>query len=148
MGKECELPEIVPPESEVAEVVRSARTIAIVGMSPKPERPSHQVGIYLRDQGYRIIPVNPGQEQIAGLPCYPDLLSIPSEEKIDVVIIFRRPDQVGPIVEEALKRGVKAIWMQEGIVNNEAAQKARAAGAFVVMNRCFKKVHQGLKAGQ
>ncbi|WP_456431403.1 CoA-binding protein [Thermosulfuriphilus sp.] len=148
MGPGCELPEIVPPESEIAEVVRRAKTVAVVGMSPKVSRPSHQVGLYLKEQGLKVIPVNPGHDEIAGLRSYPDLASIPESERIDVVIIFRRPDQVGPIVEAAIKRGIKTIWMQEGIVNNEAAQKAIKSGAFVVMNRCFKKVHQGLKVGQ
>ena len=140
----CELPEFVPLESEVADIVRSAKTVAVVGMSVKAKRPSHQVGIYLRDHGFRVIPVNPGHEEIAGLVAYPDLLSIPDREKIDVVIIFRRPDRVDPIVDAAIKKGIVAVWMQEGIVNNNAANRAREAGLAVVMNRCFRKVHQGL----
>ena len=146
MVQGCELPEFVPLESEVAEIVRSAKTVAVVGMSFKAERPSRQVGIYLKDHGLKVIPVNPGHEEIAGLVTYPDLLSIPEEEKIDVVIVFRRPDRVDPVVDAAIKRGVGAVWMQEGIVNNNAAKRAREAGLAVVMNRCFRKVHQALES--
>ncbi len=96
---------------------------------------------YLLEKGFRVIPVNPGQKEILGEKCYPNLSAIPEEAKIDTVVIFRRADQVGPIVEEALKRGVSAIWMQEGIENEEAARLAREKGVSVVMNLCFKKVH-------
>ncbi len=114
-------------------------TIAVVGLSPKKNRPSHQVARYLLDVGYTIIPVNPGQDGILGLPCYPDLLSI--GESIDVVDIFRRADQVLPIVQDAVSLGVKVIWMQQGIVNEEAAELARRAGLLVVMDRCIKIEH-------
>ena len=141
----CELPDYVPPESELAAIVRSAKTVAVVGMSHKPERASYQVGVYLKEHGFDVIPVNPGREEIAGLPCYPDLFSIPGDERLDVVIVFRRPDKVGPIVDAAIEREVGVVWMQEGIANNSAARKARQAGIAVVMNRCFKKVHQALE---
>ncbi len=142
MAEACILPDYQNIPSEIWSYLKDIKTIAIVGASPKPERPSHQVMAYLLDQGFRVIPVNPGQEEILGQTCYPSLASIPEEISVDTVLIFRRPDQVLPIVEEALRRGVKLIWMQEGVVNEEAAQKVREAGRRVVMNLCLKKIHQ------
>ncbi len=125
-----------------AELLRACSTIAVVGCSPKPERPSHQVARYLLEAGYRVVPVNPGQRQILGLPCYPSVAAIPPEIPVELVDIFRRSEAVLPIVEEAIARGgVKGIWMQEGVVNEEAARRAREAGLAVVMDRCTKKVH-------
>ncbi len=125
-----------------AALLRSVTTIAVVGCSPKPARPSHQVARYLMENGYRVIPVNPGQTEILGLPCYPSVAAIPPEVEVELVDIFRRSEQVGPIVEEAIARGgVKGIWMQEGVVNEAAAEAARVAGIAVVMDRCTKKVH-------
>ena len=103
-------------------ILRSSKTIAIVGLSPKEDRPSFTVGSYLKEQGYRVIPVNPVAPEILGEKSYPDLVSIP--EKVDAVDIFRRPEDVPPIVEEAIKIGAKAVWMQEGIVNEDAAKRA------------------------
>ncbi|MDN5346986.1 MAG: uncharacterized protein PWP65_550 [Clostridia bacterium] len=121
--------------------------IAIVGLSDKPDRDSHRVARYLQEEGYRIIPVNPSLEEVLGEKCYPDLGSIPADIEIDVVDIFRRPEAVPPVVEEAARRGkVKIIWMQEGVVNEEAAARARAAGMEVIMDRCIKKEHLKWKA--
>ncbi len=120
-------------------------TIAVVGLSPKEHRPSHQVARYLLDVGCTIIPVNPGQDRILGLPCYPDLLSI--GKSVDVVDIFRRADQVLSIVHDGVSIGAKVIWMQQGIVNEEAAELARKAGLEVVMDRCLKSDHQWLVSG-
>jgi hypothetical protein len=124
------------------EILSSSRVVAMVGLSPKPDRPSYRVACYLREQGYRIIPVNPGAREILGEPCYPDLSSIP--EPVDVVDIFRRAEEVSAIVEEAIKIGAKAVWMQEGVVNEEAAARAREAGLLVVMDRCMLKEHRKL----
>ncbi len=141
MNEACKLPDYSCVPEEARKIVRQTKTIALVGASPKPERPSHQVMKYLLEKGYQVIPVNPGQKEILGQKCYPSLSAIPAETKIDTVIIFRRADQVKPIVEEALARGVSAIWMQEGIENEDAARLARERGVPVIMNLCFKKVH-------
>jgi predicted CoA-binding protein len=125
------------------EILNSSRVVAVVGLSSKPERLSYKVASYLKQQGYRIIPVNPTEKEILGEPCYPDLASVP--EPIDVVDIFRRSEEVPPIVEEAIKIGAKAVWMQEGVVNKEAAARARKSGLMVVMDKCMRKEHQKLK---
>ncbi len=124
------------------EILNSSRVVAVVGLSPKPDRPSYRVASYLKEQGYKIIPVNPKAERILGEVCYPDLSSIP--ESVDVVDIFRRSEEVADIVEEAIKIGAKAVWMQEGVINEEAAALAKEAGLLVVMNRCMFKEHQKL----
>lgn len=122
------------------ERILSYRNIAVVGISDNPERPSHSVSSFMEAHGYNIIPVNPNLEEWEGKKCYPDLLSIPL--KVDVVDIFRRSEAVPPIVDEAIKIKAKAVWMQEGIVNEEAAAKAREADIEVVMDRCMKKEYQ------
>ncbi|MBU4220274.1 MAG: CoA-binding protein [Euryarchaeota archaeon] len=119
------------------------KTIAVVGISDNPERPSNFVAKFMEEHGYKIIPVNPNLTEWEGKKCYPDLLSIPV--KVDVVDIFRRPEAVPPIVDEAIAIKAKAVWMQEGIVNEEAAAKAREAGIEVVMDRCMKKEYLKLK---
>jgi hypothetical protein len=119
------------------------KTIAVVGLSPKENRPSNMVARYLMDAGYTIIPVNPGQEQILGLKCYPDLSAI--NQQVDVVDIFRRSDQVEPIVAEAISIGAKAVWMQEGVVNEQAASLAEKAGLKVIMDHCLKIELQNFK---
>ena len=125
------------------EILKSSRVIAIVGLSPKPERPSCRVASYLKRKGYKVIPVNPREEEILGETSYPDLSSIP--EPIDVVDIFRRPEDVPAIVEDAIKTGAKAVWMQEGVINEEAAARAREAGLKVVMDKCMMKEHRKLE---
>ena len=125
------------------EVLNSSRVIAVVGLSAKPDRPSYRVASYLKENGYKIIPVNPGEEEILGNVCYPDLVSIP--EPVDVVDIFRRSEEVPAIVEEAIKIGAKVVWMQEGVINEEAAARAEKAGLVVVMDRCMLKEHQKLQ---
>ena len=126
----------------IKKLLTTAKTIAVVGLSPKESRPSNMVARYLIEAGYTIIPVNPGQEEILGLDCYPDLGSIPVP--VDIVDIFRRSEDVAPIVAEAIAVGAKAVWMQEGVIHAEAARTARAAGLLVVMDRCLKTVHHGL----
>ncbi|HLE02723.1 MAG TPA: CoA-binding protein [Dehalococcoidia bacterium] len=130
---------------EIEGILKEGRTVAVVGLSPKPDRPSYVVARYLQAQGYRIIPVNPNAQEILGEKAYPTVLSIP--EKVDIVDIFRRPEDVPPVVEEAIKIGARVVWMQEGIVNEEAALRAREAGLKVVMDRCLKKEHQRLHSG-
>ena len=125
------------------EILKSSRVVAMVGLSAKPDRPSNIVASYLKENGYRVIPVNPQEEKILGEVCYPDLNSIP--EPVDVVDIFRRPEDVPPIVEEAIKVGAKAVWMQEGVINEEAAARAESAGLQVVMDKCMKKEHAALQ---
>ena len=126
-------------------ILKEYRHIAMVGASSNPERDSYRVASYLIENGYNVIPVNPNADEILGKTSYPDLSSIP--EKVEVVNIFRRPEDVGPIVDEAIKTGAKVVWMQKGIVNEEAAAKARAAGLLVVMNECMHEQHELLKKG-
>jgi predicted CoA-binding protein len=126
----------------IKRILTEFKTIAVVGLSPKPDRPSYRVASYLKSKGYRIIPVNPNATEILGEKCYPNLSSIP--EKVEVVDIFRRPEDVPPIVDEAIKVGAKAIWMQEGITDEESARKAEKAGLLVVMDRCMYKEHARL----
>ncbi|MBU0485183.1 MAG: CoA-binding protein [Proteobacteria bacterium] len=126
----------------ISKLLKEIKTIAIVGLSPKPDRPSHDVARYLIAAGYTIIPVNPGQTEILGLPCYPNLHAIPI--RIDVVDIFRRSELVPPIVDEAIAIKAKAIWMQQGIINEASARKARQAGLKVFMDRCLKIDHMNL----
>lgn len=130
----------LPPVQEIKHILQKYSAIAVVGLSPKPERPSHWVSQYMIQAGYTIIPVNPGQHEILGQVCYPDLLSVPHD--IDIVNIFRRADQVLPFVKDAITRKAKVIWMQEGIVNEDAALLARKNGITVIMDRCIKVDHQ------
>lgn len=125
------------------EILKSSQVIAVVGLSLDPGRPSHSVANYLKKNGYKIIPVNPEAERILGEVCYPDLISIP--EPVDVVDIFRRAEEVPAIVDEAIKIGTKVVWMQEGVINEEAAARATEAGLLVVMNKCMRKEHQKLE---
>ena len=124
------------------DILLSAKTIASVGLSSNQEKESYWIVSYLKDQGYRIIPVNPTADEILGETAYPDLESVP--ETIDVVQVFRKPEDVPPVVDSAIRVGAKAVWMQEGIVNEEAAQKAREAGLQVVMDACMRVTHRRL----
>ncbi len=125
-----------------AKIFAETHTIAIVGLSGDPERPSYHVADYLIAQGYNVIPVSPSVASILSRKCYPDLASIP--EKVDVVDVFRRAEDVPPIAEQAIKIGARVLWMQEGIVNEAAAARARQAGLTVVMNKCMFKEHSRL----
>ena len=127
----------MPPESDI---LRSVKTIAVVGLSSKRMRPSYGVSEYMQRAGYRIIPVNPAETEVLGEKAYPDLDSIPVP--VDLVNIFRRSELVLPVVDAAIRIGAKAIWMQEDVVHEEAAEKARAAGLMVVMDRCVLKEHR------
>jgi hypothetical protein len=124
----------------IAEILKHAKNIAVVGLSSSPLRPSHGVAAYLQTQGYHIIPVNPQIEEALGQPAYPSLMDVPV--KIDIVDIFRRSDAVAEIVDQAIQLKVRAIWMQEGVIDEKAAEKARQAGIFVVMDRCILVEHR------
>jgi len=124
------------------DILLSAKTIASVGLSSNRAKESYGIVEYLKGQGYHIIPVNPTTNEVLGEKAYPDLESVP--EKIDVVQVFRKPEDVPPVVDSAIKVGAKVVWMQEGIVNEEAAAKARAAGLQVVMDACMRVTHRRL----
>lgn len=125
------------------DILKSCQTIAVVGLSADEYKTSHRVASYLQEQGYKIIPVNPNEKNILGETCYASLTDVP--EKVDVVDIFRKSEDVPPIIEDAIKVKAGAVWMQEGIVNETAAKKARDAGIKVVMDRCMLKEHLRLK---
>jgi predicted CoA-binding protein len=129
--------------SGIGKLLKEVTSIAIVGLSPKENRPSNMVARYLLDVGYTIYPVNPGQTEILGAVCYPDLLSVP--DSVEVVDIFRRSEDILPIVEQAVEIGARAVWMQQGIRNEEAAELAQRKGIFVVMDRCIKIDHGNLR---
>src|SRR5438270_1652458 len=124
----------------VTDLLKRARNIAVVGLSSSPLRPSHGVAAYMQSQGYRIIPVNPTIEEALGEKSYPSLLDVP--EKIDIVNVFRRPEYVEDIVDQAIQLKIPAIWMQEEVINEKAAEKARKAGIFVIMDQCILKEHR------
>jgi predicted CoA-binding protein len=125
------------------DILKSSRVVAVVGLSVKSNRPSYRVASYLKENGYTIIPVNPGAQEILGETCYPDLSSIPVP--VDVVDIFRRSEGMPAIVDEAIRIGAQAVWMQEGVISEEAAARAREAGLKVVMDRCMLKEHRKLQ---
>lgn len=131
-------------DEEIKEVLRSSKTVAVVGISPREDRPSYGVASYLKSKGYRISPVRPDGDKILGEKVYHSLTEIPQGIEIDVIDIFRKSEDVPPVVEEAIHRGAKVVWMQEGVINREASAKAEKAGLKVVMDRCMKKDHQRL----
>lgn len=132
-------------DQEMKDILLSANNVASVGLSSNDEKESYWIVAYLIDKGYNIIPVNPKADEILGKKVYKSLSDIP--DKVDVVQVFRRPEDVPPVVDEAIKIGAKVVWMQEGIVNEAAAQKAREAGLQVVMNACMRATHQRLGIG-
>lgn len=129
----------------IEKILQNCKVIAIVGLSSNKDRPSYGVASYLKEHGYRIIPVNPKETSILGEPCHPSLTSF--EEKVDIVDIFRRPEDVAAVVDEAIQIGAGVVWMQEGIVDEVSAEKARRAGLEVIMDKCIKKEHQRLVGG-
>jgi predicted CoA-binding protein len=128
--------------SNIADILKSAHTIAVVGLSGNPMRPSNGVSEYMQRAGYRIIPVNPNETAVLGEKSYRRLEDVP--EKIDIVDVFRRSEHVSDIVDSAIKIGAKAVWMQEGVIDEPAAGRARAAGLGVVMDKCILKEHRKL----
>lgn len=133
---------IVPQGSEdpIADILRECKTIAVVGLSSNPVRPSHEVTEYMQRAGYRIIPVNPNEREVLGEKSYARLEDVP--KRVDVVNVFRRPEEVPPVVESAIRIGAPVVWMQLGIENGEAAEKARAAGLVVVEDACILVEHR------
>lgn len=127
-----------------AEILQKYRTIAVVGLSNDPMRASLSVAKYMQDHGYRIIPVNPDETEVLGEKAYPDLVSVP--ERVEIVDLFKRSEQVPPFVDEAIAIGAKVIWMQQGISNEEAAEKARVAGLEVIEDRCMRSAHRQMMA--
>lgn len=129
---------------QIHELLSRVDTIAVVGLSDSPMRPSHGVSAYMQAAGYRIIPVNPRIEEALGEKSYPSLLEVPLElgKRIDLVDVFRRPEYVDEIVEQAMQLKIPAIWLQEGVINERAAEKAQKAGILVVMDRCVLKEHR------
>ncbi len=134
--------DVNPPDTELYKILKEARTIAIVGASPNPDRPSHGVMRALQHAGYRVIPVNPGQDEILGEKAYATLSDIP--EKVDIVDVFRRPEHTPEIAAEAVKIGAKVLWLQLGVINEDAAAKAKAGGLTVVMDLCTAVVRRTL----
>lgn len=130
----------MPDPDVIRDLLQRARVIAVVGLSGNRRRPSHGVSEYMQHAGYRIVPVNPNETEVLGERSYAALAEVP--EPIDIVDIFRRPEFVPEIVDEAIRIGAKAIWMQEGVIHEDAAAKARAAGLVVIMDRCILKEHR------
>lgn len=131
-------------EDRIEEILKNYRNVAVVGISDKQERDSYRVSEYLKNNGYNIIPINPKLSEWNGIKSYPDLASVPSEVSIDIVDIFRKPEAVVPVVKEALSVNPKVIWMQEEVINEEAADMAKEKGLTVVMDRCMMKEHRKL----
>ncbi len=134
-----------PTDQELRDVLTRARTIAVVGLSDKPERDSNEVARYLQSEGYRIVPVNPMLTEVLGERSYPSLAAIPPEVRVDIADVFRRSDQVPPVVDEAIARHVPVVWMQLGVEHPGAAARARAAGATVYENLCIMVQHRRLR---
>ena len=135
----------IEDDKTIETILRGARTIAVVGASPKPWRDSGTIASFLAARGYTVIPVNPAYQDVLGMKCYPDLVSIGSP--VDIVDIFRNPDEVLPVIDEAIAIGAKTVWMQLGVVNEEAAATARQAGLTVIMDRC-PKIEYGRFCGE
>ena len=140
--------ELIARRNELRSLLGEARVIAVVGISSKEWRPSHEVASYLQDHGYRIVPINPNETEVLGERAYPSLLDIPDDVRVDVVDVFRRPEHTPDVARDAVKVGARLLWLQEGIVNEEAARIAQEGGLDVVMGVCIKKVRQRLMAAE
>ena len=139
---ECEIASINSTDEEIIKILKEYKTIAIIGLSPNPEKASNKVGVYLQQAGYKIIPVYPKGEEILGEKVYKSLSDIPANIQIDIVDIFRKPEVIAQVIDEAIERGgIKCVWTQLGLVNNKAAKKAEEAGIKAVQNRCTKIEH-------
>jgi predicted CoA-binding protein len=135
----------VPSDPELRSILGDARTIAVVGLSSNPERPSYEVAEYLQSKGYRIVPVNPNETEVLGERAYPSLADIPADIEVDVVDVFRRAEQTPEVAEAAVARGAKVLWLQEGIANDDARQIGEAAGLSVVMGVCMRQESKRLE---
>jgi uncharacterized protein len=142
---ETELAPYLPDDAELRAILDDARTIAVVGLSSDPERPSNDVAAYLQTEGYRIVPVNPNETEVLGERAYPSLLEVPGEIRIDVVDVFRRAEHTPAIAEQGVARGSKVLWLQEGIVNDVARRIAEDAGLTVIMGVCIKTTRRRLE---
>jgi len=136
MSPDCEMPLSNTSSDEISAILSTAKVIAVVGLSATEERDSHRVAKFLIARGYTVYGANPAQSEVLGRPCFPDLKSVP--EPIDIVDIFRKPEAIPAIVDQAIALGAACVWMQQGLAHNAAAEKARAAGLAVVMNKCLK----------
>lgn len=134
-----------PPLEDICQHLRQAHNIAVVGLSPKSSRPSHGVALALQQFGYRLIPVRPAVDEVLGERAYANLESVPGP--IDLVNVFRAPQHVGPIVDACIRLGIPALWLQDGVINEEAAQRALAAGIWVVMDRCIYRDYHACRLG-
>ena len=137
----------LPSDQELRSILGDARTIAVVGLSSNPERPSYEVAEFLQSKGYRIVPVNPNETEVLGERAYASLLEVPAELAIDVVDVFRRAEQTPEVAEQAVARGAKVLWLQEGIANDDARRIGEDAGLTVIMGVCIKKQEQRLDEG-
>ena len=137
--------EVAPEDRELRALLGDAHTIAVVGLSSKPNRPSFGVAEYLQEHGYRIVPVNPKETEVLGERAYATLRDIPADISVDVVDVFRRAEDTPPIADEAAKVGARVLWLQSGISNEETAERAKAAELVVVMNKCIGATHEALK---
>ena len=144
-GEETVLAPALPSDAELRSLLSNARTIAIVGLSSKPNRDSYEIGEYLQGKGYRIVPVNPKETEVLGERAYPSLDDVPGEVGIDVVDVFRRAEDTPPIAEAAVRRGAKVLWLQDGIVNEDARRIAEAAGLTVIMGVCIRRTRKRLE---
>jgi hypothetical protein len=142
----CELPLDNATNEDIKRILASTKTVAVVGISPKPERDSNRIADYLIQAGFDVVGVNPGFKEILGRPCYRELAAIPG--KVDMVNIFRKPEAIPPVVDQAIDMGASSVWMQLGLAHNQAADKARAAGLDVVMNKCIMVEHRNLFRGR
>jgi predicted CoA-binding protein len=131
-----------PPSNKIKELIQTSRTIAVVGLSPRPERPSHDVSRFLLSKGFQVIPVNPRESYILGQKCYPDLESIPI--KVDIVDVFRKPEAALMLTESAIAIGVRSVWFQETVVSKDAFLRGESAGLMMVMDRCILKEYKRL----
>ena len=143
--EETELVPAMPSDVELRSLLGDARTIAVVGLSSKPHRDSYDVARYLQTKGYRIVPINPKETEVLGERAYPTLDDVPSDVEIDVVDVFRRAEDTPPIAEAAVRRGAKVLWLQAGIVNEDARRIAEAAGLTVIMGVCIRTTRKRLE---
>ncbi|MFO7603305.1 MAG: CoA-binding protein [Gammaproteobacteria bacterium] len=146
MGVSTDMAFTNPSAADIRVLLSHCRTIAVVGLSPKPNRPSYQVSQAMQGFGYRIIPVRPAVAEVLGATAYPDLYAIPTQIQIDLVDVFRAPEHVDPIVDACIDRGIPAIWLQDGVINEAAARRAADAGLTVIMDRCIYRDYLQLMA--
>ncbi|MEX2203869.1 MAG: CoA-binding protein [Actinomycetota bacterium] len=136
----------LPSDDELRSILLDARTIAVVGLSSKPDRPSHEVAGFLQERGYRIVPVNPNETEVLDERAYPSLLDVPAEIPIEIVDVFRRAEETPGVAEQAVRRGAKVLWLQQGIVNEDARRIAEEAGLTVIMGVCIRTTIGRLEA--